>query len=112
MFSQPFDKCPHFTVFIAGNVFAVLFNIFPSLQHQCHCQHSQNIVTCFTVSVRVRVDSDSGQSWYYADVLYRNKREHPVFDVGLLSLRGYDDKCLRELEIAESCNEGKNLFCV
>ena len=96
-------------VFIDANVFAAWFNMetIPLLQHLCYCRHSQNIVSYFTLSVTVRVDSDSSQSWYGADVLYRNKREQPVFDVGLISLRGYDDKCLHELDMAESCNEGK-----
>ena len=63
-----------------------------------------------TVSVRVRVDSVVDESWYTADVIYRNEREQPVFDVAVMSLRGYNKKHLQEMEIAKCCDEGKICF--
>jgi len=63
-----------------------------------------------TVSVTVRVDSNMDESWYTADVIYRNEREQPVFDVAVMSLRGFNNKNLREMEIAKCCDEGKTCF--
>ena len=63
-----------------------------------------------TVSVTVRVDGDVDKSWYTADVIYRNEREQPVFDVAVMSLRGYNKKHPQEMEIGKCFDEGKTCF--
>ena len=65
-----------------------------------------------TVSVSVRVDGGAEQMWYSGDVVYRNEREQPVFDMAVISLRGYSAEHLQEIEIAECYNEGKNLIYI
>ncbi|KAK2174237.1 hypothetical protein NP493_817g02083 [Ridgeia piscesae] len=75
------------------------------------------VLTCSHVvrtarSVTVRVDSNMDESWYTADVIYRNEREQPVFDVAVMSLRGFNNKNLREMEIAKCCDEGDVIILV
>lgn len=81
------------------------------------CSDPALVLTCSHVIrtariVTVRVDGDVGQSWYRADVIYRNEREQPVFDVAVISLRGYTNKHLQEIEIATCCNEGDDVIMV